>query len=108
MYKLEYLPIAQRDMIEIVKYISKDLGNPSAANRLAEKFIEAAEQITTFPYANPVHVPFSPLSHEYRKLLVQNYLMFYWVNETEKVVVVARIIYAKRDYRLLLGSAPHE
>ena len=34
-YKLEYLPVAQRDMIEIVRYISEELKNPIAADRLA-------------------------------------------------------------------------
>ena len=35
MYKLEYLPVAQRDMVEIVRYISGELQNPAAADRLA-------------------------------------------------------------------------
>lgn len=28
--------------------------------------------------------------------------MFYWVDEAEKLVTVARVIYAKRDYGRLL------
>ena len=35
MYKLEYLPVAQRDMVEIVRYISGELQNLAAADRLA-------------------------------------------------------------------------
>ena len=34
MYKLEYLPIARKDMLDIVRYISQDLKNPDAAKRL--------------------------------------------------------------------------
>ena len=30
-YKLEYLPAARKDMLEIVRYISRDIGNPYAA-----------------------------------------------------------------------------
>ena len=33
MYKLEYLPVARKDMIEIVRYISRELQNPDAAVR---------------------------------------------------------------------------
>ena len=102
MYKLEYLPVARQDMIEIVRYISKDLNNPTAANRLAVALVEAADTIPKFPYANPSYTPIRPLKHEYRKLLVQNYLMFYWVDEAAKLVTVARVIYAKRDYGRLL------
>ena len=42
MYKLEYLPVAQRDMVEIVRYISGELRNPAAADRLAMELVNAA------------------------------------------------------------------
>ena len=83
MYKLEYLPVARKDMLEIVRYISGELQNPDAADRLAVELVDA-------------------LKHEYRKILVQNYLMFYWVDEEKKLVTVARVVYAKRDYGRLL------
>ena len=43
MYKLEYLPVARKDMLEIVRYISRELQNPDAADRLAGEFVNAAE-----------------------------------------------------------------
>ena len=102
MYKLEYLPVARRDMIEIVRYISQELQNPTAADKLAMELIEAGDSIPKFPYANPAFIPIRPLKHEYRKLLVQNYFMFYWVDEVMKLVTVARVVYARRDYKRLL------
>ena len=57
MYKLEYLPTARRDMIDIVQYISQELKNPIAAERLAIEMVEAAEKILIFPYAAPVYHP---------------------------------------------------
>ena len=53
-YKLEDLPVAQRDMIESVRYISEELKNPIAADRLAVELVGAAESVLTFPYALPV------------------------------------------------------
>ena len=102
MYKLEYLPVARKDMLEIVRYISGELKNPNAAARLAEELIKAAESVLTFPYATPVYHPIRPLKHEYRKILVHNYLIFYWVDEDKKLVTVAHAVYAKRDYNQLL------
>ena len=82
MYKLEFLPSAQQDMVEIVRYISKELHNPAADNRLAISFLEAADRAAAFPYAAPSYNPIRPLKHEYRKLAIQNYLMFYcWRRE---------------------------
>lgn len=98
MYKLEYLPTALNDMVEIVKYISVELKNPIAANRLSEEFIKAAEGLTDFPYSNPVYTPMRPLKREYRKTVVENYIMFYWVDEANKIITIARVLYGKRDY----------
>ena len=102
MYDLEYLPLARQDMVETVRYISGKQKNPIAAEQLAVELIEAGDSIRTFPYANPVHMPLRPLGHEYRKLLVHSYLVFYWVDEKKKLVTVARVIYARRHYERLL------
>lgn len=98
MYKTVFLPIALNDMLEIANYISNELKNPIAADRLSEKFVGAAEALADFPYSNPVYIPMKQLEHEYRKTVVENYLMFYWVDEPSKTVTVARVIYGKRDY----------
>jgi len=89
-------------MFGIMRYISQKLNNPLAAERLAVELAEAGDNLMEFPYANPAYIPPGPLMYEYRKLLVHDYFMFYWVNEPEKNVTVARVIYAKRDYELLL------
>lgn len=103
MYNLEYLPTARQDMIDIVQYISQELKNPIAAERLAIEMVEAAEKILIFPYAAaPVYLPIRSLKHEYRKILVQNYLIFYWIDESKKLVTVARVLYARRNHNRLL------
>jgi len=102
MYQLEYLPAAQRDMVEIVKYISYELENPSTAKKLADDMISSAEGLTLFPYTNPIHRAIKPLQHEYRKLIIKNYIMFYYIDEPSKKVTISRVIYARRDYDTLL------
>ncbi len=102
MYKLEYLPVARQDLVEIVGYISKQLCNPAAAASMSAKFMEAGERIAQAPYGYPAYRPLRALQKEYRKCLVGNYLMFYWVDEATKTVTVARVIYARRDYASLM------
>ncbi len=102
MYKLEYLPVAQNDMVETVQYISQKLKNPAAAEHLAVEMIEAAENVLAFPYALPAYQPLRPLKHEYRKIIVKNFLMFYWVDEEKRIVTIARVIYTKRNVVQLL------
>ena len=102
MYKLEYLPIALNDMVDIVRYISNELKNPIAADKIANEFVNSAEALIDFPYSNPVYHPIRPLNKEYRKLLVKNFIIFYYVDETEKIITIARVVYAKRDYGKIL------
>lgn len=97
MYKIEFLPIALSDMLEPVSYIRNELKNPIAADKLSENLVAAAEALADFPYPNLVYIPIKQLNHEYRKTVVENYLMFYWV-DPGKTVTVARVIYGKRDY----------
>ena len=102
MYHLEYLPIARSDMVEIVEYISKELFNPSAAEKLANEMIQTAQRLTEFPYISPIYHTIKPLKYEYRKLIVKNYILLYYVEENAKKVVVARVVNARRDYERLL------
>lgn len=60
------------------------------------------ESILTFPYAAPAYQPIRSLKHEYRKISVQKFLVFYGIDEEKKLVTVARVVYAKRDYGRLL------
>lgn len=102
LYKLEYLPSAQRDMVEIVRYIARDLGNPQAALRLSDEFDAAVNILSEYPYACPPYHPIRLLSHEYRKLIVRNYIMLYWVSEETRTVTIMRVVYAPSDYERLL------
>lgn len=102
MYSLEYLPIAKRDMVDIAKYIGIKLANPDAADRLAEEMTEAAEGLINMPYKCPMYTPVKPLKHEYRKLIIHNYIMFYWVDEDNELVTIARAVYSGKDYEKIL------
>lgn len=102
MYKVRFLPIAQNDLLGITQYISSELGNTEAAIRLAEKIIKKTDTLGELPYSCPVYIPIRQTKNEYRKLRVDNYLVFYTVNEKEKSVTIMRIIYARRDFEVLL------
>ena len=102
MYKLDYLPLALQDMVDIAKYISQDLGNPIAAEKLVDEMIEAADKLVDFPYLYAIHQLVKPLNYEYRKLIINNYIMFYRVDEKNKQVTISRVIYARREYENIL------
>ena len=102
MYKVQFLPVAKNDLTDIAGYIASELGMPDAALSLAEKIVHGTERLSEFPYSCHVYTPIRPLKQEYRKLRVENYLVFYTVDESEKNVTVMRIIYAKRDFEKII------
>ena len=101
-YKIEYLPSALRDLTEIADYIGVKLNNPEAADRLSENIVSMIDNLAEMLYRYPIYYPLAafpvnPLKLEYRKLVVKNYLVFYWVNEDKERVTIARVIYGGRN-----------
>ena len=102
MYEVSFLPIAMQDAVEIVQYIKCELKNTSAAEKFSKDIRKSAKALETFPYKNSAYFPVRKLKHEYRKQLIGNYIMFYWVDEEKRSVTIARIIYARRNYEKFL------
>lgn len=99
-YNVEILETAQNDIIEISLYISEQLKNPTAAENLVDKIYDMAESLADFPHSYALYYPIDnakQLKREYRKIPIDNYLLFYHVNEKTKSVIVSRVIYAKRN-----------
>lgn len=102
MYTIKFLQTALDDLKEIALYISKELSNPEAAYKLTETIIEKANTLSDFPYGRPVYNPLKKLEKEYRTIFVNNYTIFYWIEEKRKRVIIARIIYSKRNIEKII------
>lgn len=96
-YEINYRPEAQADFIDTVRYISDKLKNRTAAQKIAKDMKTAIEELANDPYIYPVYFPLQPLKHEYRKFVIDDYLIFYTVDERTKVVTIYRVIYGKRN-----------
>ena len=100
-YKIEYLPVADRDLAEIFTYIASELAAPQAAANLLEKIEQAVKSLEMFPYAYAVYQPAKfktqTMPFEFRSLVVNSYLIFYYI--TENTVTIARVVYGRRNTR---------
>ena len=92
MYEIRYLPLARKDLTDIVTYIADHL---KAAMDLLDALDESISRLEQFPYSYKVYQPVKVLEGEYRILPVKNYAVFSVVNE--QVVEIHRIVYAKMD-----------
>ena len=102
MYRIEFLPIAKKDIEDIIYYISYDLKNITAAKKLRDLFMSGIDNILEFPYGNAVYKPIGVLKNEYRSYKIKNFLMFYTIDEKEKLITVVRVLYQKMDFNNIL------
>ncbi len=97
-YNVEYLPIAQKDLEEILEYIQTD--NPDAALNFLDQIDEAVSQLANFPFMGSIPKDFRLQYLNYRMLVVESYLVFYVVNDD--TVEIQRILHGKRKYNFLV------
>jgi len=95
MYKLRYLPLALKDLEDIIDYIADELKAPIAAMDLLTAVESGIERLLDHPYSCRVYQSDRPLNHEYRVLTVKNYLVFYVV--LEGIVEIHRVVFGKRN-----------
>lgn len=96
-YEIVLTDIAKEELEEIYDYIFNNLYNELAANNLMNKMEQAIFSLEQNPY-KCVEVHIRQSNEVYRKLVVDNYIVLYDVDEEDKQVVVYRAIYGKRNY----------
>ena len=98
--KLLIYPAAQEDMEQIFSYISEKLCNPTAAIKQIEDFENALDNVCLFPQSCPLTENEYVKDRTLRKLVVNNYIVFYRVKNEE--IQVIRVIYGMRDHVKIL------
>jgi toxin ParE1/3/4 len=97
-YQVRFLSIAEEDFSEIVSLIAAD--NPSAANKIADTIEKNLNLLSENPKLGRIPRDEEIKNLGYRYLVVQNYLIFYTVEE--KIIFVHRILHGARNYKALL------
>jgi addiction module RelE/StbE family toxin len=97
-YNIIYLPIAQKDLLDIFDYICED--DPAAASDFIGKLDKAISKLGSFPLSGVIPKDERLRLLGYRMLVFQNYLVFYVVKE--KSVEIRRILHGCRRYSFLL------
>ena len=85
-YKIKYLPLAVQDLNEIARYLSGFY--PKTASRVLKEMREKITKLGETPKMCEIY----PLDPAYRKMIVDQYLVFYQVNESAGIVEIHRIL----------------
>lgn len=101
-YTLRFMPIAADDLDSIYDYISNRLSAQQAAHNLMKKMEECYMHLKTMPHMGTKCLDEYLNKKGYRKLIVDNFITLYKVDDEKKIVTVMRVIYGRRQYEKLL------
>lgn len=99
-YKIVFTEKAKNELERIYEYISKEFKANRVAENLVMKMKNTIMRLERFPLSCESVRDIG--SNQYRKLLVDNYIVFYIVNNENKSVIIARIIYGGMEYSSFL------
>jgi len=93
-YSVRLLRAAEDDFTEIVTYMAAE--RPDAAEALAQKIESNLSLLATNPHLGRIPKDAALLDLGYRYLVVQNYLIFYIIED--RTIFIHRIVHSARDY----------
>ncbi len=101
-YKILRTDKAEEQLREIIFYIADDSGSIDIALKYLDKIEHAIMQLEDFPYIGSIPKYAILRKQGYRVLIVERHLVFYKVNEDEKLVIIYAIVDGRREYKNLL------
>ena len=96
-YEIKVTRQALEQMREIEHYISYDLMAPEAADNLLDDLKASILKLSVLPKKYPLIEEEPWRSEGVRKIVVKNFLVYYWIDEEYNKVQVTAVIYSKRD-----------
>lgn len=96
-YEVKITKQALGQMKEIVHYISHELLAPEAATNLLDKMEVAIDSLSEMPDRMSLVDEKPWNSKGIRKIIVKNFLIYFWIDEEHKRVQVTAVVFEKRD-----------
>ncbi|MCL2867573.1 MAG: type II toxin-antitoxin system RelE/ParE family toxin [Clostridia bacterium] len=97
-YRVDVSEAAENDLYDIVRYIASQYSAPVTALSMMALLEEAMTGLCKMPQRYPLLADDRLARMGYRKLAVKNHLVFFSIDEKNKVVDVERILYARSDW----------
>lgn len=99
-YNIEYSKESKEDLIEIKQYIKYNLQEPEIAQKLISKIRKEINALKNNPEAYSIIDEDMIKRLEIRKLIVDNYIVFYRIRNNN--IQIVRIMYGRRNWIELL------
>ena len=98
-YTVKITPYALRQMREIVHYISTTLQSPDSAVRWLDTIKEEIASLASMPARIPLTEEEPWHSQGIHKMVVKNFLVYFWIDDGSSCVWVTAVVYGRRNQR---------
>ena len=105
-YKVKLTDHAIAQLQEAVIYISKVLQASTVAKHWAARVKKELASLSTMPARYPLTEEEPWHTEGIHKMSVENFLVYYWIEEEKKIVWITAIVYARRDQLRVLREMP--
>ncbi len=99
-YNIEYSMESKQDLIDIKRYIKYNLQEPNTAQKLITKIKKEIDSLKDNPEMYSVIDDDIIKRFKIRKLVVDNYIVFYRINNEN--IQIVRVMYGRRNWITLL------
>jgi addiction module RelE/StbE family toxin len=96
-FKIEYIATFHFDVLAVVDSLEE---YPQKAKRIFEKLDRKLVSLAEHPEMYPIYDDFP----DFRKIVLEDYLIFYSVNERDKIIEIHRFIYGRMDIKTILSG----
>lgn len=101
-YRILVTGPAVDDLRSIAQYIANELLEPAIARRLIGKIKGAVMNLAELPTRHALVADDSLAAQGIRRLLVENYIVFYMISQEDETVTVVRLLHGRRNWEHLL------
>ena len=98
MYSIRFSKLYDNDVDTSYNYIKDNLQAPKAANNLIIEILEKLNKIKENPKIRPLVRDEYLANIGYRLINVKNFMIFYIIDDDNKLIKIIRFLYARRDW----------
>ena len=86
------------ECLPVTVLIERELQESETADNILNRIIEAIESLAHMPRRNVLLKDAGLMQRRIRREAVDNYLIFYTINDVDRRVHIVRILYNRRDW----------
>lgn len=103
-YEVRITKYALKQMEKIRDYIANELLAPQAAYNLFSEMKRKITSLDNMPERNPLVDIKKWREQGIRKIIVKNFIIYYWIDEEQRAVHITAVVYEKRNQLMELGK----